>query len=57
MSYKIARGRVPTGRPESASKPTKDSHKTASRRTDPRAAANTTAQNPHTPSPTASVRR
>ena len=55
MSYKIARGRVPTDRTESASKPT-GSHKTASRRTDPRAAANTTAQ-PHTPSPTASVRR
>lgn len=40
MSYKIARGRVPTCR-------SKDSHKTTSRLTDPRAAANTTAQKTH----------
>lgn len=41
MSYKITRGRVPTCR-------SKDSHKTASHRTDPRAAANTTAhKKPH----------
>ena len=36
MSYKITRGRVPTGRSESASKPIQGSRKTASRQTDPR---------------------
>ena len=60
MSYKIARGRVPTCR-------SKDSHKTASRPTDPNQPPNQSkggakqrpdgAQKTHTPAPTASVRR
>ena len=57
MSYKIARGRVPTCR-------SKDSHKTASRPADPNQPPDRSkgrrkhhgAKN-HTPSPTASVRR
>ena len=50
MSYKITRGRVPTGRSESASKPTKAA--TKPRPAGPRASANThpdSTQNPHTP--------